>query len=322
MEMHEQDIIAVFARAVGAVRSDVVQGIGDDCAILQVPAYYQLVTSCDTLNQDIHFPAFLPAYDIAYRAVAVNLSDLAACGAVPTWVQLAITLPEANATWLNEFARGVQAGLLPSGAQLVGGNVTRGPLAITLQVMGLVPEGKALLRSGARPGDKIYVSGELGAAALGLQCLLQQRDLKNAALTEQVITAWRRPQAQIELGIALRDVATAAIDISDGLMMDLGHICRLSRCGATVRAEDVPIAAALKQTLLPENYLPLALAGGEDYHLCFTVPPSKQAQLTSLQKKFNLPVNCLGEMQAQPAVEFIDKSGKAIHYAIEGYQHF
>lgn len=277
MKLTEFDIISQFFSQKNSRRDDVILGIGDDAAIISVPPDQQLVVTMDTLVAGVHFPLDTHPYDIGYKTAAVNLSDLAAMGATPAWATLALTLPEADAEWLKAFSHGLFELLSKYHVQLIGGDLTKGPLTLTLQAHGFTPAGKALTRRGAKPGDLIFVSGTLGDAALGLQ-IAQKKISIEPHLAQYAINRLNRPEPRVELGIALRDKAHAAIDISDGLTADLQHILTLSNVGAKLDVEKIPLSPALKS--LPfESALSLALSGGDDYELCVTVPPHLQNAL-------------------------------------------
>lgn len=317
MTMHEQDIIQLFADMEQPKRADVILGIGDDAAVMQVPAQHQLVTSCDTLNLDVHFPDCCPPDALGYRSLAVNVSDLAACGAAPAWVQLALTLPKNDVAWLQAYVAGFAEGLQESGCCLVGGDITRGPLAMTVQVMGFVPEGQSITRAGARAGDVILVAGELGASALALQHLLASNNPEDPRAQ-----AWLQPRAQWRLGMALRGLATSAVDLSDGLATDLGHICTASNLGAVVRLDALPIASQVTNTCDVAESLRLALTGGEDYLLCFTAPAAKVAAVLALAKSMNQSMTVIGEMITGAGITWLDAAGQAVTMSVQGYQHF
>ncbi|GAB3272894.1 thiamine-phosphate kinase [Parahaliea aestuarii] len=246
-------------------------GVGDDCALLRVPAGEDLATSMDTLVAGVHFPADAFPEDIGFRAVAVAASDLAAVGAQQLGMTLALTLPEADELWLKAFSEGVAAAVSAFDLPLVGGDMTRGPLAITVQVLGSVPEGRALLRSGAQVGDQLCVSGTLGDAAAALLVLegLWTGSGESADYLEQ---RYYRPSARLGLGRLLRDGASAAIDISDGLLADAGHIAAASGVRLQIDPQQIPLSSALKSHPDREQALQWALTGGDDYELCFTLP--------------------------------------------------
>ncbi|MBU0654607.1 MAG: thiamine-phosphate kinase [Gammaproteobacteria bacterium] len=247
--------------------------VGDDAAVLSMPAGRELVVSVDTFNAGIHFPRATPPHAIGYKALAVNLSDLAAMGAEPAWFTLAISLPEADRAWISEFARGMRELAQQHGIFLIGGDTTRGPLSITVQVMGFVRPGRALLRSNAKQGDLICVSGTLGDAAAGLAVVQQGLELSVDA-AEYCVQRLNYPTPRNALTDILGEHANACMDISDGLLADLGHILKASQLGAKLEHARLPFSAALLQLPL-EQRLEFALTGGDDYEVLFTLPPAR-----------------------------------------------
>ena len=270
MPPSEFAIIARYFSALG--RGEAVDlGVGDDCAILRLPPNQRLATSMDTLVAGVHFPEDAFPEDIGYRAVAVAASDLAAMGASPLAMTVALTLPEADDFWLNAFSQGLTAAVTQYQLPLVGGDTTRGPLAITVQVFGSLPDNAALLRGGAVAGDRVYVSGTLGDAAGGL-AFLQQRWQPAPEHGEYLLNRYYRPTARLALGQALLGQATAAIDISDGLLADAGHIAAASGVKISIESARVPLSDALTAHPDHAQALEWALCGGDDYELCFTLP--------------------------------------------------
>jgi thiamine-monophosphate kinase len=320
--MNEFDLIQNFFNREIKNRTEVILGIGDDAALLQVPFGQQLVASIDTLVAGRHFPENTPPADIAYKALAVNLSDLAAMGAEPAWILLALTLPTVNEIWLKGFSQGFFSLMQDFHLQLVGGDMTCGPLSITVQALGFVPAGKALCRLGAMPGDCIYVSGTLGDAGLALAYLRKETPL---VLTQSQIQ-WlmqrlNRPEPRVELGLALRNIATSAIDISDGLVADLNHILAANQLGATIQLADLPLSAVLQQ-LPREQAWQLALSAGDDYELCFTVPESSQIALQSHLKVIHSSCTCIGQIKKEPGLSMIREDGSLLALEKTGFQHF
>lgn len=273
----------------------VVQSVGDDCAILNIPNHQQLVMSIDTLVEGVHFlPDTDPAL-IAERAIHVAVSDLAAMGASPQWLTLALTLPSASDDWLAKFSAGFFAAANYYGMDLIGGDTTRGALTISVQVHGFVERDSALLRSSAQSGDSIYVTGTLGDGAAGLAVL--QGELKtNMAAKEYLLNRYYRPTAQIIAGKLIKPWVNAAIDISDGLLADLGHICRGSDLVARIDESLLPYSDALLSSSAPEQCLQWALTGGDDYQLCFTVSQKHKASIDHLIETSQLNATCIGEM--------------------------
>lgn len=315
MKLNEFDIIDRYFKK-SITRADVANDIGDDCAIVNVPSQQQLAISTDTLIAGVHFPQSTTPYDIGYKALAVNLSDLAAAGAAPAWAMLSLTLPENNSAWLTEFARGFFDLASRFNTQLIGGDITHGPLSITVTVHGFVPQGQALTRSGAKPGDQIYVSNTLGDAALALQFLTKKISLAEN-FQEKILTKLTRPQPQIELGKKLLNIAHAAIDISDGLAADLQHILDRSNVGAEIFVDQLPLSSELRASLPLAQAIELALTGGDDYELCFTVPADKKHLLADIPH-----LTCIGSITDTLGLHLKFQDGKKYHGPIQGYQHF
>ena len=288
MALGEFELIDRFFRDCGATRTDVVLGIGDDGALLRPPSGADLVAVSDTLVEGVHFPAGSPAESIGHRALAVNLSDIAAMGATPRWVLLSLTLPRVEEAWLAGFARGFGALARAHGVALVGGDTTRGPMTIGVQVLGTVPAGEGLRRSGGRPGDALFVTGTPGDAAAGL-ALIMAADGSAAGLRSDApvdaLEALRRrflfPTPRIAEGEALRGLASACIDISDGLVGDLGKLAAASACAAVLDVDALPRSAALA-AVTPEAALRSMLDGGDDYELLLAVPPAQVARVASM----------------------------------------
>ena len=301
---------------------DVAVGIGDDAAILNIPEHHQLVQSVDTLIAGVHFPIETTAADIAYKALAVNLSDMAAMGAKPAWFTLAITLPTGDVEWLKEFSQSLSSLSKKYHVQLVGGDTTHGQtLSISITINGFIPQNKALLRSNAKVGDRVFVSGTIGDAALALaawkgQCLLSDdnESYLNARLN--------RPIARIELGILLRDYASACIDISDGLIADLSHITESSDVGALINYKNIPLSSELKSSITDQALIqPLVLSGGDDYELCFTIPKDKQKDFEKSAQENKFKVTCIGEIVKDKNITCL-LNNKEIETKGIGYNHF
>lgn len=318
--MNEFKLIYDLIAPLAGTRDDVLLGIGDDGALLAPPPGEVLVVVADTLVEGRHFPADMAAADIGWRAAAVNLSDIAAMGATPRWATLALTLPSVDEVWLRSFVGGLVDALGLGKVALVGGDTTRGPLTITLQVIGSVPPELALTRNGARPGDQVFVSGTLGDAAGGLGAwAIGETEGPTTALVQR----FRRPTPRLALGRELRGLASACIDVSDGLLADLGHLARASRYGIEVRADRLPLSPALRSTRTPAECLRLAATGGDDYELAFTVPGAKLDALRERCAGLDTPVTCIGEVMRTGAVELLDEGGgRALHFAEPGYRHF
>lgn len=305
----------------GMSRRDVVLGIGDDAALLAVPAGCELVATVDTLVAGVHFPEATAPHAIGWKALAVNLSDLAAMGAEPAWFTLALTLPNADAAWLTAFSAGLFAIAQQHQAQLVGGDTTRGPLSITIQALGFAPAGGALRRSGARPGDVIYVTGTLGDAALALRGILGT----GAVTADEQVQLARRldyPQPRIATGLALRGVASAAIDLSDGLAADLGHVLAASGVGACIDPARIPLSAPVARYTGRSADFSCVLAGGDDYELCFTVPEARVAMLEATLAGVDGGLCPIGVIEAAPGLRCRARDGAVHELAPAGYRHF
>ncbi len=301
--------------------ADGLTGIGDDCALLTIPQGMQLAQSLDTLVETVHFPAGCDPFQLAYRALAVNLSDLAAMGAEPHSFTLGLTLPEVTEPWLQRFSEGLSKLAQQAEISLIGGDTTRGPLTLSLQVQGLVPKGQALLRSGAKPGDLICVTGSLGDAAGALNYVLSGEKLgtcKNDSIRYLLSRYWF-PTPRLYAGQWLRKKgATAAIDISDGLLGDLGHILNASGVGALIDPSIVPRSATLSRQYEKQRVTSLVLAGGDDYELCFTIPPSVAQSLPAILPD-GCRITCIGQINDETGV-IRGVSGEAMK--AEAYTHF
>jgi thiamine-monophosphate kinase len=303
-------------------------GIGDDCALVTPAPGMQLAVSSDMLVEGRHFLSTVDPFKLGHKALAVNLSDLAACGAKPLAFTLALAMPTADATWLDPFSRGLLAVADEHGCELVGGDTTRGPLNICITVFGEVPAGQALLRSGARVGDDVYVSGTLGDARLALEVFRG-----NLCVPAEIFDAARarmeQPTPRVALGQALRGLATAAIDVSDGLLGDLGHVLRQSGVGATV---DTAVAIDLlavgvrwKRAAGPfdaERQLEYVLAGGDDYELVFTAPASQRDAVQQASRQSGTPVTRIGRIDAEPGLRLVDAQGQALNRRYGSFDHF
>lgn len=319
--MNEFDLIKNYFATQTEHRADVLYSIGDDAAITTVPPGYQLALTTDTLVAGIHFlPDTLP-YDLGYKSLAVNLSDLAAMGAEPAWALLALTLPNPNEDFIQSFCDGFFTLANRYKVELIGGDLTHGPLSITVQAIGFLPSQKMLLRKNAQPADLIYVTGTLGDAGLALRC--QQNQIQLAAQDQSyIMSRLNRPDPRVAVGEALRDIANAAIDISDGLVADLGHILEASNVGARVDVNQLPLSPELKNTLSEQEAIELALTGGDDYELCFTIAAAKSAELEKRLSSLPYRYTCIGTITAQPGLVLQYKNGHKYNGPIRGYQHF
>jgi len=304
-------------RARCASRPDVLLGIGDDAALLRVPADMQLVVAMDTLNAGVHFPGATPAAGIGWKALAVNLSDLAAMGAQPAWCTLSLSLPEADPAWVDAFLDGFLELAGAHDVALVGGDTTRGPLSICVTAHGLVEADRALRRSRARVGDDVWVSGTLGDAA-GALAGLQAGSATDAALRARL----DRPTPRIALGRALRGIATSCIDVSDGLLADLGHACFASGVGARVELAALPASTALRSGFDLQARRVLQATGGDDYELCFTAPERMRPEVERASRESGTDVARIGRIVAGGGVVAFDADGQAWAPPRPGYVHF
>ncbi|MEO1248037.1 MAG: thiamine-phosphate kinase [Pseudomonadota bacterium] len=294
----------------GRTDSSVRVGIGDDGAVLSPAPGHELVAATDTLIEDVHFPSGVDAYDVGWRSVAVNLSDFAAMGARPRWMTMALSLRELDSNWLDGFAAGVFDAAAGAGVSLVGGDTTRGrSLVVTLQVLGEVPAGEAILRSGAKPGDCLYLTGHPGDAAAGLS------EFDSDQCSDVLRRRFLRPEARVGYGLELRGFANAAIDVSDGLYADLVKLLDASRVGARLELDRLPLSSELKSRYTRSQQLRFALAGGDDYELLFTGPASGVPQAEGL------PVTAIGEIVAGSGVDCTDGDTR-VDFEHSGYLHF
>jgi thiamine-monophosphate kinase len=324
----EFELIELIRTRCAITRDDVLLGIGDDAALLAMPAGQRLAVSTDTLVAGVHFPPHTKACDIGWKALAVNLSDLAAMGATPAWATLALTMPAGDVCWVSEFADGFAALAREYKLALVGGDTTQGPLSITVTVHGLVPEGAALLRSGARVGDAVFVTGTLGDAAGGLRCL-DKNDPDASRLLgaplgtrEALIERLHRPTPRVAQGLALRGRASACIDVSDGLLADLGHICDASRVGAEIDVDTLPTSPHLLALFDAASRHAFQLGGGDDYELCFTAAESTAPTLLQDLARSGCAATCIGQIAADPGLRVRDHAGNLLTPPRSGWEHF
>ena len=316
----EFDLIRRFFVDATADRLDVVLGIGDDCALLQVPGDRLLAISSDTLVSGHHFAAGVDPQTLGYKALAVNLSDMAAMGAEPAWVSLCITLPQANERWLKGFMRGFAQLAASFDVQLVGGDTSRGPLSISVTIQGFIDSDGALRRDAARVGDSVYVSGTLGDAGLALRVrqglYTPKGDMR--ALDERL----DRPQPRLGLGRQLGRFSRCAIDISDGLGSDLMHICEQSGVGAMLNLDQLPLSAQVQQYVSDTEDWSLPLSAGDDYELAFTLPAALRAEFEREAVGWDVPVTCVGEIEQGEGVRARLPDGRIIEEVANGYDHF
>jgi thiamine-monophosphate kinase len=317
MSLGEFDLIARYFAAHGT-RSDLLLGIGDDAAVVESPPHKRLVIAMDTVVEGVHFLTDADPRDVGYRVLAVNLSDIAAMGAIPSWMTLSLSLPRSDEAWVRGFAEGLFELAREHNVALIGGDTVKGPLVVTIQIAGYVESDRWLMRSGARPGDLLFVSGVPGEAAGGLA--LMKRDgvtAESEAESEHLRGRFLRPQPRILLGRELRTVASAAMDISDGLLTDLDKLCAASSCGARVQIERLPKSQAMQAMFDQSSCIEYSLAGGDDYELLFTVPSERVDSIAGLS------VSCtqIGEITSDRHV-VCELDGKAVNIAHRGYDHF
>ena len=294
-------------------------GIGDDAAVISISGNEELVVSVDTLIEGVHFLKDASPEDIANKSLLVNLSDMAAMGATPRWITLSLTLPKNNSDWLKKFSKQFNSLLADYSLTLIGGDLTKGPLSITIQAHGVVPKGKSLRRSGAKLGDFIYVTGDLGAAAYALRYLKNSDE--NFKPTNEELQRLNKPEPRIQTGLELRDIATSCIDISDGLFIDLSHILNCSKVGADVQLSDIPYSKTL-QKLNKDLAIDLALAGGDDYELCFTIPSNiSNVDLEKMITKTKVSkIGRINELSSK--LNLINEDEKPYKLKSIGYKHF
>jgi thiamine-monophosphate kinase len=304
-------------------RADVDLGIGDDCALLSIPEEEVLAISVDILVSGVHFSEQTSAEDIGYKSLAVSLSDLAAMGAEPAWATLAITLPSMEEAWLDKFCQGLFGMANRYNVQLIGGDTTTGPLVVTTHVGGYVAESHALRRSGAKPGDLVYVTGTIGEAGLGLKILQGDLELPSQYrhLSEKLIDRLNRPTPRIEIGKALLGTATAAIDVSDGVAADLNHILEMSHVGARLEVEKLPVSECFPNIFEQAGGWEQALAAGDDYELLFTAPAGSEDKLHEIAEEHSCNITCIGQIEEQLGLRCYNKS-TLITLQRMGYEHF
>ena len=297
--------------------------VGDDAALISLSTGMELAISADMLVAGTHFFADCDAYQLGWKSLAVNISDMAAMGANPKWATLAIALPDINESWLAEFSRGFFACADNFNVDLIGGDTTRGPLTISVQIMGEVPIGKAIKRSGAEVGDEIWVSGKLGDAALALAHIQGKLVLPEEA-SLACAKALHTPQPRVALGLALRDIANSAIDISDGLLADLGHILEQSTVGAKLELKSIPHStfAEFPIDLNDEHLRKMVLAGGDDYELCFTAPAEKHTEIIRISEMTKLQLSCIGHITSNTGLVLHGLDNEILNIKETGFDHF
>jgi thiamine-monophosphate kinase len=317
----EFELIEILRRRCDVARADVCTGIGDDAAVLAPPPDHELAAATDTLVAGMHFPAATKAEDIGWKSLAVNLSDLAAVGATPAWALLALTLPSADRDFIERFAEGFAALAAQHHVALIGGDTTQGPLSVTVTALGFVPRGGALLRGGARPGDLVFVTGTLGDAAGALRQLGASRSA-GAMPSETLRARLDRPTPRVAAGLVLRGAASSCIDISDGLLADLGHVASASGAGIEVSAATLPASPALLQSFDAATCLALQASGGDDYELAFTLAPAREAATLRDLASTGCGATRIGRVVDGSGVRLVDEAGGEIAIAQRGWEHF
>jgi thiamine-monophosphate kinase len=321
LAMQEFELISQYFKGRGVSRKDVSLSIGDDAALLDVPENCQLVVTTDTLVEGVHFFKDVDPKALGYRALAVNLSDLAAMGAEPAWISVALTLPDATAQWLEAFSQGMHQIAQYYNVQIIGGDTTQGPLTISICAKGFVPTGKALTRSGAKNGDWVCVTGDLGDAALAIDAKYGKISLSKEHF-EQANKAFDYPSPQVAAGQMLRGKASSCIDISDGLIADLGHICEMSGVGAKLCVEDIPMSETLRTAVDYQSALSYAMSYGDDYQLLFTVPDTQLTAVEMSLKQYGVAISCIGQINTHKGQVDTILNGQPIDVAVAGYEHF
>jgi thiamine-monophosphate kinase len=295
-------------------------GIGDDAALIEPAPNRELICAVDTIVAGTHYPDDLPPFDVGYRSVAINLSDFAAMGGRPRWMTLALTIPRADPAWLSLFAQGLFTAASEAKVSLIGGDTTRGPATvISIHMLGDVEPGKALRRSGARPGDSIFVTGTPGDAAAGLSLLQSGSD--QTGESEYLIGRFVRPKARVDFASSIAGLASAAIDVSDGLYADLQKLLSASKVGGALDLALLPLSAAILAKFNRDKAIDLALSGGDDYELCFTASRSVDAEIHALAKQNRVLVTRLGEVVSGDSI-ICTRDGEQFEYADSGYRHF
>lgn len=325
MAVSEFELIARYFSDIGEVtpspNNPVILAGGDDCALLEIPQGQQLALSIDTLNSGVHFPANAHPTDIAQRSIAVAVSDLAAMGAKPLAFTLSLCMPSVEDRWLQDFSVGLKSAAQHYGMTLIGGDTTKGPLSLAVQVHGILPSHQAIRRSGADVGDCVFVTGSLGDGAAALAFINGQLRV-SAQQQAFLLSRFYQPEARVDVGESLRGTATAAIDVSDGLLADLAHILKASGVGAELYCADLPISATVRAACAAENALRYALNGGDDYELCFTASPDRREQITELAEMLDVAITEIGRIVMGDTIQCLDHKGQPLDVESQGYQHF
>jgi len=317
VSLSESEWIAELQARDGVSSNIVALGMGDDAALLHWPEGQAVATSIDTLVAGVHFPEQTSPFDVGYKSLAVSLSDMAAMGARPEAVLMALTVPQTDRAWLDAFAQGFFQLAQTHQVSLAGGDSTRGPLCVSTVLYGSVPHGEALCRAGASVGDRVYVTGELGGAGLALD-LWRHQQVVPASLQSRL----DQPQPRVDQGLALRGVASAAIDVSDGLVADLSHLCAASQVGAEIHTDTIPWPQVMREHVSLEACWSYALSAGDDYELCFTVPEAKVSALESVVETWSCACHCVGRVVEGDGVVVLDAKGDRFPLEKSGYEHF
>ncbi|QBY03380.1 thiamine-phosphate kinase [Thalassotalea sp. HSM 43] len=318
--MKEFELIKQFFTAQPVNRKDVAMGIGDDCALIEASGDSLIAVTTDTLVAGVHFPLDTSARAIGHKAVAVNLSDLAAMGAVPSWISVAITLPEVDEKWLAEFTQGMFELTEYYNVQLIGGDTTQGPLSITITAQGTVARNTALCRSGAKNGDYVFVTNTIGDAGLALAAINGQVELSEQDFVK-VKEKLDFPRPQVLVAQMIREFATAAIDVSDGLLADLEHLCKASTLGIDIDLANVPISDVMLSNLSKKQAITMALTSGDDYQLIFTVPATNKVGVETAMAHANVDYRCLGQLNPSQQINLL-LDGENFVVPSNGFQHF
>jgi thiamine-monophosphate kinase len=315
--MAEFSIIEEFCHGIGPDHVETKLGVGDDAAIVTIPANMELAISADTMVSGVHFFADVSPAKLAHKILAVNLSDMAAMGAEPKWATLVLTLPEFDTEWLRAFSESLKIIAARFKLQIIGGDTTQGPLNLSITIMGLLPQGQALCRSGAMSGDDVYVSHKLGDAALGLAVLQGDARLDDA-YRDSVVSALETPEPRVTLGQSLLGVASACLDISDGLIGDLGHICQLSSVSIDIDAGLIPLSDAYRRYLANGGNLDLALTGGDDYELAFTASANQRGEIARIAEQLEISLTRVGSVVPK---RVLPKRQEAVSVSLEGVKY-
>lgn len=321
MCMKEFELINRYFKGRGITRRDVSLGIGDDCALVTVPQNCQLAVTTDTLVSGVHFFDDISPRALGHRALAVNLSDLAAMGAEPTWVSVALTLPNINQQWIEEFTEGMHEIAEYFNVQIIGGDTTQGSLTVTICAKGTVPEGKALRRAGAKVGDWVCVTGTLGDAGLAIESRKRGLSIEPEHL-KYINSRFDYPTPRVAAGQVLRGLASSAIDVSDGLMADLTHILDMSQVSASINIENIPTSDAMRSSLNFEAQLPYILGYGDDYELLFTVSEDNKSMLELKLRQYGVEATCIGQIKSGEGHIELLHHGEKFNFEQQGFEHF